>query len=331
MKIVLKIIFRVRLLISVLAFGIFKQSDGQEHGMLPTEFRIIGYLRITDIENDNASSIDLSKVNYLNIAFINPFENGNFPVLTSLNSVVASAHNKRVKVLSSLGKGLAPTYYSLLLSDDNRNSLIKNIVQFVSVNQYDGVDVNLESEHIDAHFEIFISELSFALKPQNKLLRAAVATAYQSRYPDKALSLFNFINIMSYDKTDPWKPESSGQHSPYDLAVEDLDYWTHTIGIPKEKLNLGMAFYGYGFGQDSTEYISYKNTTNLYPLSADQDELTVAEGGVIYYNGTTTIENKTTLALKKADRIMVWQLLQDPNWDNSLLNTINKGINNYRR
>jgi chitinase len=291
-----------------------------------SQFRIVGYLQTLNISDGSAASFDFSKINYLNIAFFNPDQNGNFSALTGLNAIVTSAHAKNVKVLASIGGGSAPAYYSTLLSESMRADFINKIMGLLSDGQLDGIDVDLEGERIDGNYEAFITELSARLKQSGKLLTAAIATAYKSQYSDKALSLMDFINVMSYDKTGPWNPANPGQHSPYDMAVSDLDYWTNSRGIPKVKLSLGVPFYGYGFGTNAPSSISFGDIVTQYPGAENTDEVTVNGGGVIYYNGLPTIKSKTSLALKKAGGIMIWQLMQDASGGNSLLNAINVTI-----
>jgi len=292
-----------------------------------SSFRVIGYMSTDNVSDGSALSFDFSRIKYLNIAFVNPDQDGNFSALAGIDAVVAAAHAKNVKVLVSIGGGSAPAYYTSLLSDGTRAGVITNIVQFMTDNQLDGVDVDLEGTLIDNNYEAFISGLSAALKPNSKLLTAAIATAYQSQYSDSALALMDFVNVMSYDKTGPWDPSNPGQHSPYSMAVSDLDYWHNTRGIPKAKLNLGVPFYGYGFGTNAPSSISYGDIVAQYPGAENADQVTVNGGGIIYYNGIPTIESKTTLALKNAGGIMIWQLMQDASGSKSLLNAINATIN----
>jgi len=160
---------------------------------------------------------------------------------------------------------------------------------------------------------------SFAiLKPGGMLVSIAET-------PDKALAQLDFVNIMSYDKTGPWKPKKSGPHAPYKMAVKDVDYWTDK-GIAKEKLNVGIPFYGYGFGPDAPESMSFRKIISTYAGSENRDEVDLPAGGTIYYNGIPTIKKKTKLALKKTGGIMIWQLLQDAQGDLSLLKVVNDTI-----
>jgi len=289
-------------------------------------FRVIGYLPAFGMRNGGNVNFDFGRINYLNIAFVNPDSTGNFNISPAMSTIVDAAHTKRTKVLISIGGGSAPAYYTKLLSDTLRDILISNLVNLAVKYNLDGIDVDLEGERIDNNYEAFVTGLSDALRPKGKLLTSAVATAYKSRYTDKSLAVYDFINIMSYDKTGPWRPQDAGPHAPYDMAVADLDYWTNTRHIAKDKLSLGLPFYGYGFGTGAPADINFKNLVTQYPGAENADQFTVPGGGVIYYNGIATIKNKTTLALQNAGGIMIWQLLGDAEGDKSLLNVINNTV-----
>lgn len=296
-----------------------------------SRFRVIGYLRTQNITGGQVIPVDFSKVTHINIAFINPDSLGNFHDLAGLKTFVVQMHQKHVKVLASIGGGSAPAYYSTLLSKVYRGDFVQKLAQLAELYDLDGIDVDLEGERVDTNYESFVIDLSAQLKPKGKLLTAAVATVYKDRYTDKALALFDFISIMSYDKTGPWRPEKPGPHAPYEMAVEDMNYWAGEKGIAKERLNLGIPFYGYGFGPGAPADLSFRKIVGTYTGAENKDELILPEGGTIYYNGIPTIKNKTSLALQQAGGIMIWQLLQDAQGDVSLLKTVNETINIHQK
>ncbi len=227
--------------------------------------------------------------------------------------------------MASIGGGGAPKYYPSFLIGEKKTKLIADLVKLAVESNLDGIDVDLEGDLIDANYENFVIDLAGQLKLKNKMITAAIATVYKDQFTDKALSQFDFVNIMSYDRTGPWNLAKPGPHAPYDMAVEDVEYWNKTRGIVKEKLCLGVPFYGYGFGGAAPESISWKNLLVNYPGAIQMDEFNV-NGGTMYYNGIPTIRKKATLALEKTGGIMIWQLLQDGNGPQSLLGNIHDVI-----
>ena len=295
---------------------------------LPVPFKVVGYYHlnsaIKDTVHADSTYLFLNKITHLNIAFLNPDLTGVFNQDLAIDTLVKKAHNKNVKVLASIAGGGSHPYYAILLQDANRNILVTNLVSLVRRYDLDGIDVDLEGSDIDKNYEIFVIELAAALKPLHKLITAAISTAYKDQLSDKALEHFDFLNIMSYDRTGPWRPNNPGNHSPYTMAVEDLEYW-HTIRlIPQEKLVLGLPFYGYGFGAIDSPVISmdYKSIVSFNSNAESLDTLKLPGNVILYYNSMYTIKKKTELAINKASGVMIWQLQGDSAGDNSLLNTI---------
>jgi GH18 family chitinase len=111
--------------------------------------------------------------------------------------------------------------------------------------------------------------------------------------------------------------------------VEDLDYFETVRKIPKEKLGLGIPFYGYGFGPTLTSppsSLDYGQIVSEFPGAELADSLVMPGGAILYYNGIATIKMKTALAKEKASGIMIWQILGDAAGDKSLLKAINDEV-----
>jgi GH18 family chitinase len=132
---------------------------------------------------------------------------------------------------------------------------------------------------------------------------------------------------MAYDRTGSWNPEKPGPHSTYEHAENDLDYFMNERNIPKEKMTLGIPFYGYGFGPELTSKaisMNYKEIVSTFPGAEKVDQWTMPDGKILYYNGIPTMRKKTLLARQKASGIMIWQVLGDSKGKKSLLKTIQK-------
>jgi GH18 family chitinase len=111
------------------------------------------------------------------------------------------------------------------------------------------------------------------------------------------------------------------------MAVSDLAYWATTRTVPKDKMNLGVPFYGYSFGNNNVvESMNFGDIVAAFPGAATVDSYNIHGGTTVYYNGIPTIQNKTRLALQQAGGIMIWELSQDAIGSNSLLKTIHAVI-----
>lgn len=289
-------------------------------------FKIVGYYSLEAAMTTDPDSVPFDKLTHINLWFLNPDSLGNFNQdLSGLNPFIAKAHANQVKVLASIGGGSRQSQYGRLLKDAHRANFIDNLLEVVIANELDGVDVDLEGNDIDENYEKFVVDLSRELKARQKLVTAAVAVYYKEKLTDKALAQYDFVNIMSYDRTGPWNPQRPGPHATYTHAVQDLDYFGVERSIPKEKMVLGVPFYGYGYDLSLTSpavSMNYGKITASFSGAENVDEWGMPDGRILYYNGIHTIKQKTALAKEKASGIMIWQIRGDASGENSLLKAI---------
>lgn len=290
-------------------------------------FKVVGYISL-NATSENLKEIPFKRLTHINLWFLNPDSLGNFTRdLSSLGPFVEAAHKKNVKVLFSIGGGSKQKQYHHLLQDDQRQRLIDHLMAVVMENNMDGVDVDLEGSDIDDNYEKFVGELAEALHAKNKLITAAVAVYYKEKMTDKVLDTYDFVNVMSYDRTGPWRPEKPGPHSTYEHAVDDLNYFGQERKMPAGKMTLGVPFYGYGYGPELTSKaisMSYGKIVEQFPGAEMADEWKMPDGKILYYNGIPTIRKKTALAAEKASGIMIWQIMGDAKGAKSLLKAIDK-------
>jgi chitinase len=293
-----------------------------------SEFRIVGYYYLHDLmSNPNKIPFKLNRLTHINLAFLAPDSSGKFNQdLSTIKPFIRRAHKDNVKVLFSIGGGESNPYYRTLLLDDRRPLLIRNLLSIVLEYNLDGIDVDIENSDLNDNYEAFVVELASALRLHQKLITAAVQFVPESvnRYSDKALEQFDFINIMSYDHI----YRKPAVHSSIANSIADIEIYATGRRIPKEKLTLGVPFYGYLYGPDITgrpyrPSMNYKDIVSEYPHAATTDSVINMEGGnSVFYNGIPTIKQKTTLAKEKTSGIMIWQLGGDANGSKSLLKAI---------
>jgi GH18 family chitinase len=279
---------------------------------------------------EDLKNVPFNKVTHINLYFLNPDSSGNFTHdLSAVIPFIKMSHTQNVKVLASIVGGGPHPYYAKLLKDDKRAMLINNLMSIVLQTGLDGIDVDLEGSDIDENYDNFVIELAVALHQHKKLITAAIAVFYKGDLTDKALAQFDFVNVMSYDHTGPWTPGKPGPHSTFAHATEDLAYFKVERKIPKEKLTLGVPFYGHGFGPELTTpgiSMNYGEIVSQFPGAESTDQLAMPGGKTLYYNGIPTIKMKTNLAIKEASGIMIWQLSGDAPGAKSLLQAIDEVV-----
>lgn len=122
----------------------------------------------------------------------------------------------------------------------------------------------------------------------------------------------------------PRVPHSSYEESigsGNDINSTGLAYWVNYRGWPKQKILLGVPFYGRDFDNQGGMDISYSQILDLFPDAYLTDRV-----NNIYYNGIKTIAGKTQYVNdNKYSGIMIWEITQDSRVDStSLLSAINR-------
>jgi chitinase len=313
------------LLVSVTSLSLSAQNTS-------SSFKIVGYYPLDQAMKADTLQVPYDKLTHIDLAFVNPDSLGNLNQdFGALSPFIKAAHTHHVKILYSIGGGSYQGQYHALLKEGKRQELIKNFVSKVIQYDADGIDVDLESGYAfgsetDPNYGIFIMELAQSLKSKNKLITAALPSSPGNVVTHEVLTQFDFINLMSYDHTGPWSPDRAENHASYSAAMDDLKYYLNTLKVPKDKLILGVPFYGHGFGPSLTDpvipWMIYKEIVSTYPGAEWVDHWHLPNGYIMYYNGIPTIKNKTELAMKQAAGIMIWELTYDLPGRKSLLNAI---------
>ncbi len=290
--------------------------------------KVVAYVANWNDLNTYSTTIDYSKLTHINIAFENPNSNGDLSFNSGDAALIQRAHANNVKVYVSIGGGAASTdqtiqnnYFSLI-SDSRRAGFVAKIASYLQARNFDGLDVDLEGPAINGDYSKFIADLSAALRPAGKGLTAALSQGYGGgNVPSSTFANFDFINIMAYDATGSWAPNSPGQHSSYSFAQSNLQYWLGR-GLPKNKAVLGVPFYGWGFGTDAGEW-SYNRVVSTYAGAENVDQA----GNTIWYNGIPTMKAKVNYAFDQGIAgVMIWELSQDAAGSKSLLLAIDQVV-----
>lgn len=279
---------------------------------------------------------------HLMLAFVNPAPDGRIVAgremacmpsgdaatsLRSLRQAVERGHEAGAKVLVSLGGGGIPECsgdWAVLLRPESRDAVVRNLVALADEQDLDGIDVDIEGElltriHEEGNFVPFVATLGEAMRARGKLLTTATGSYEGGMVPVESLPWFDLVQVMAYDMIGPTWGTPGDEHSPYTQAERDLALW-RSLGVPRERLVLGVPFYGRGFGSYAGRGYGFDEIVAAYGAdAADEDVVGERCSGCSYitYNGTETLARKARLARREGAGIMVWEVSEDT--DDALL------------
>lgn len=311
---------------------------------------VVGYLAAFKGLDLSIARTDLSAFTHFNLAFANPDTAGRFVrdgrmtcmedeaganlSVAALRSAVAQLQASGAKVLISTAGGVIPACsgdWKALLAPERRAATVAALVELSDMLGLDGVDIDIEGAlltEIDraGDYTPFIAALADAMKARGKLLTCATASYEGGMIPVSSIPYFDLVNVMSYDAIGPSWGQAGVEHSSYAMAVRDLDLWL-ARGVARERLVLGVPFYGYGFGGEKANW-SYRELAAAQGLNATKADVIgklCAGCRYITHNSPATIERKARLAAEKAGGVMVWELSQDSP-DHALTDAIERGL-----
>lgn len=351
-----------------------------------TEFPIKGYLPFKKLEKEvvvyipSWSNVNLNRLlsydfTHIQLAFLAIKNNR----ITYLNEVEEANIKRTLKKFSYIKRfhpevRLTITVGSNYMSNDEFSDMVANpmkravfiqsVSNFLKVNNLDGITIDWEYPKTKAdkvNFVFLMKELRKEfdyLKLQTKKnyylsFSIPISRWVLNIYDFKALNPYiDAIEMMAYDLVGGYS-SSTGHNA--NLYANDKDAWSSddgvkmllNLGIPQEKLLLGVAFYGLQFNNISSlnnglyqkntklkaKYISYGQIYKNYMFNPDYkafyDKYTASSylysekyKTFITYSSPKSMASIANYALKNDLRgIMVWHVGQDSK-ENSLLNVI---------
>ena len=275
----------------------------------PEPFRIVAYATEGIIE----SLIPYDKLTHINYSFLTPKADGTFNQINNgwkLKLIAENAHKQDVKVLISVGGWGWDKQFETVAADPSlRSVFVQNLKAFVDEYQLDGADIDWEYPDAGQSAQNFLAlmqELRAAMP--DKLLTAAVV-AYGDDHgqgiPQESFPFMDFVIVMAYSGRD---------HGMMEQFDKGISYWD-ARGLPKEKLVIGLPFYGEPGG------VSFAKIVQADPAAAQVDVFDYL-GVTVNYNGIPTIQTKTRFALGNAGGVAFWTLDFDAQGEHSLVDAI---------
>ena len=219
--------------------------------------------------------------------------------------------SQKVRVLVAIGgwersQGFAP----MAAHPEARSHFVQALLALCQKNHFDGVDFDWEhpaNKEEEVAYATLLVETKLAFQPYSLLVSVTLAD-WQNLEP-RAFSAVDRIQIMAYD-------HDEARHSTYERAIADVETFVKR-GAPKEKLVLGIPFYGRNL-QNRNQTMTYADIVKQFHPKPEEDE-----AGGIYFNGIQTVQRKARYVKEQGlGGIMIWEPGQDTNEENSLLRAI---------
>ncbi len=290
--------------------------------------RIVGYL--PDWSYSAYTTLDFGNLTHLNIAFCNPNDKGDISCWipdSEFTKIVEKAHDNDVKVMAALGgAGGCDNYLNYIDTFQEMSEFNVKIINFCEKFGLDGIDLDIELNSANAVWKYYgdwVDSLRELCDEKDYELSTATAQWVAYGVSDETFAKFDFVNVMAYDND-----ESKTSHADMDFAKNSLNFFNEEKNISKDKLVLGVPFYGRGYSSDgSLDWNSYVPYKDIIADNLDYYNLDSYNG--VAYNGAETIAEKCRLASDYGG-IMIWELSQDTTDEYSLLKVIADNLKQER-
>ena len=292
------------IIIMLLVWSCYKNEP--EH--IKNDIIVAAYLPYWGMDN-----VDLDALQYLDILYyfsLAPDQDGLFEVpegrVPDINIIRSHLRSDALLFIVVGGWYESETIFPMFEDPEKRADYISQLIRFCLEHDIDGVDLDWEDYPYSIPPQdrsILTSMLSDSLR-SNGLFFSVALVPSQVSFSSGIHPLVDFINVMSYGIMD-----EQGNQVPLTM-FEDYTYDHVYAGIPREKIIMGVPFYGkrpYEEGDTSPRTYTYRYIVEMSHPLPDNNNF-----GLYSFNGRTLIKNKTSFLIDNdIGGIMVWELSQD--------------------
>lgn len=217
------------------------------------------------------------------------------------------------------GWGRSDFFVEMTASMEKRQNFCEQVLQMCQKYHINGVDVDWEFPHEKSQQEGFvqlIKDLHKTLSPHDLDITVAVGFwRKQARLVASVEPFISRVNLMLYDNYSPFKGQAS-----YTLVKRSCNRFMR-MGIPSEKLLIGVPFYGRH---------RWKHKRTMAYHDVEHPEESISRKGVYkgYFFDVPATLNRKIEYIKNTNKggIMIWELGQDLDTekDDSLLRYISE-------
>lgn len=349
------------------------------------EKKVVGYYAAwAAYSGFTPDKIDAGKLTHINYAFANiggdhkitlgypDVDSGN---INKLNALKANYPNLKT-IIAVGGWSWSGRFSDVALTELSRTTFADSCVDFIVKYGFDGIDIdweypvsgglatNVRRPEDKQNFTLLMAKLREKLDARGEIdgkhyiltFAGAAGTWYLNNIELAKLAQYvDYANIMTYDIHGSWDPYTDFNaplYSNKDVSPqfkwsvdESINAWLNH-GFPKDKLVMGVPFYGYLFkavtNQNFGLYQTYSGSASINYANIAANYLNdntyiryFHEESMVpwLFNGSTfiTYEDEQSISMKAQyikskdlSGAMIWELSQDPN--RVLLNALYHGL-----
>ena len=310
-----------------------EQKDPETPSAADGDYIIVGY--VTYWESTMPDPSLLTHINYAFAHIKSDFESLDIKSEKRLEKVAAlKKTNPALKICLSVGGWEAGNFSEMAADETHRKNFCKNCLAAVQKYNLDGIDIDWEyptssaagissSPNDTKNFTLLMKDLRETLGDSMLVTMASSANA---KYVDfkNATQYMDFVNLMTYDMGKPPYHNAGLYTSAKTKRSCEKSVDDHILaGVPREKIVLGIPFYGHGngveFSTDCVDFneIKYTGFTRMWDNDAKVPYLINGSGDmVLSYDDEISVGLKAdfvkTHSLKGA---MYWNIeADDKDW-----------------
>lgn len=279
----------------------------------------VGEIRNIKNKGINFSSWNMSKtLAYWKFDIANEMGKDEHSWLTILNQFRAQLNSPNIKVRLGLATG---DWKGMCSKESSRITFAKNLKTILDKHQLDGADLDFEWPLNESQFNNYSTtiEKTRAILGYNTTFSVSLHPLYYKISP-AAIKVLDYISMQSYGP-DPVR-------FPYEMFTKEAEMAIN-YGIPKNKLIMGVPFYGSAANKAGTAaYIDFINNNLI--TSEEQDQVNY-NNKIYSFNGQSTIRKKAKYVREnQITGMMSWDLATDVplNHPKSLLKSMIEELHN---
>lgn len=238
-----------------------------------TKKQVLGfttYYYSGDTSSYNSMAANTSTIDEIATQTYNTDSLGNISGLVPTNQITY-ANSNGIKTYAMLQNNFDGNIAkSVLENQTNRQALENNLLNAIKANGYKGVNVDLEGVYYydRSYYTTFVQELYNLLTPQGYSVTLSVPAKTYDNTTDGWSGAYDYATLSKY--CDQMAIMTYDEHYPGGTAgpiasigwVENVVKYAVTV-IPKEKIMLGVAAYGYDWSSNGTKAYGISGMYNL--------------------------------------------------------------------